>query len=389
MKLSSRHIIPLMLVCVMLTGLFSSCQRKPLYLAQRGTLDINVSVYDIQLELLWGVSWKTDWQYLWDESLYGYIGYTEPSGVRANVYTVNEDYHRSKYTTRNFSTNGGRVSLTTNNTYDMMFHNNDTEYILYATDDSTYYYATTRSNTRSSYTRSHSTITNHNQPDQLFGTYIHDLYVSDDPDEYTVEEDEDGYLVYVYNVNAELTPYTMIYLFQVMILNNYDEVGQRITGAEGITASGMAGGVDLFNRLNDSTRIVAITQDDIKPIQDNRELTLPDGQKVVGDIFAARMMTWGLPGINPLDHINNKENIQLYDSIYGGIGLQLRNGTIYPVQQNISEQMLEHPSGGVITLVIDAAAIPDSIIGGKPQPGGGFDASVDGWDNEINTDIII
>ena len=271
----------------------------------------------------------------------------------------------------------------------MMFHNNDTEYILYATDDSTYYYATTRSNTRSSYTRSHSTITNHNQPDQLFGTYIHDLYVSDDPDEYTVEEDEDGYLVYVYNVNAELTPYTMIYLFQVMILNNYDEVGQRITGAEGITASGMAGGVDLFNRLNDSTRIVAITQDDIKPIQDNRELTLPDGQKVVGDIFAARMMTWGLPGINPLDHINNKENIQLYDSIYGGIGLQLRNGTIYPVQQNISEQMLEHPSGGVITLVIDAAAIPDSIIGGKPQPGGGFDASVDGWDNEINTDIII
>ena len=78
MKLSSRHIIPLMLVCVMLTGLFSSCQRKPLYLAQRGTLDINVSVYDIQLELLWGVSWKTDWQYLWDESLYGYIGYTEP-----------------------------------------------------------------------------------------------------------------------------------------------------------------------------------------------------------------------------------------------------------------------------------------------------------------------
>ena len=145
MKLSSRHIIPLMLVCVMLTGLVSSCQRKPLYLAQRGTLDINVSVYDIQLELLWGVSWKTDWQYLWDESLYGYIGYTEPSGVRANVYTINEDYHRSKYTTRNFSTNGGRVSLTTNNTYDMMFHNNDTEYILYATDDSTYYYATTRS----------------------------------------------------------------------------------------------------------------------------------------------------------------------------------------------------------------------------------------------------
>lgn len=387
MRSSRQHIAPLILVALMLLSIFSSCQRKPLYLAQRGTLDINVSVYDIQLELLWGVDWKTEWQYLWDESLYGYIGYTEPSGVRANVYTVNEGQHRSKYTTRNFGTNGGRVSLTTDNTYDMMFHNNDTEYILYATDDSTYYYATTRSNTRASYTRT--THAHYNQPDQLFGAFVQNLYVSDDPDQYVVETDEDGNLVYVYEVNADLTPYTFIYLYQVMILNNYDEVGQRITGAEGITANGLAGGVDLFSRITDSTRIVAVTQDDIKPIQEKRDLRLPDGSVVEGDIFAARMMTWGLPGIDPLANIKTRDVLNLRDSTYVGIGLKLRNGAVYPVQYNVTEEMKQQPAGGVITLVIDATVIPDSIIGSKPQPGGGFDASVEGWENEIESDIII
>ena len=132
----------------------SGCERKDLYLAQRGTIDVNVSVYDIDLDLLWGLEWKTQWQYLWDESLYGPIGYNEPTGVRANVYTLNEDLKRVRYTTRNFSNDGGRVSLTTRKTYDMAFYNNDTEYILFSTDESNaYYHATTRSNARAAYTR--------------------------------------------------------------------------------------------------------------------------------------------------------------------------------------------------------------------------------------------
>lgn len=375
-----------MFVALLLTSLITGCYRKPLYLAQRGTLDINVSVYDIQLEMLWGIDWKTEWQYLWDESLYGPIGYTEPAGVRANVYALNEERQRTKYTTRNFDNDGGRVSLTTKQTYDIVFHNNDTEYILYATDDSTYYYATTRGSTKTSYTRSYA---NYNQPDQLFGAFLQDLYVSDDPDEYTTETDADGNLIYVFEVSADLTPYTFIYLYQVMLINNWDEKGQRIEGAEGITANGLSGGVDLFTRVTDSTRIVAITQDDIKPMQEERELRLPDGTETVGDIFAARMMTWGLPGIDPLEHAKTRQSSEPKDSTYVGIGLRLRNGTVYPIQRNVTEQMKQRPAGGVITIVIDAAEIPDSIIGGKPKPGGGFDASVDNWENEIEADITI
>lgn len=386
MRTSRRHIAPIVFVMTCVVMVVAGCQRKPLYLAQRGTIDVNVSVYDIQLDLLWGLEWKTEWQYLWDESLYGSIGYTEPAGVRANVYTTDGANGRTKYTTRNFGSSGGRVSLTTLSMYDMIFYNNDTEYILYSTDESSYYYATTRSNTKAAYTRAYS---HYNQPDQLFGACISNLYVSEDPDDYSIEFDRENNPIYVYKVNADLTPHTFIYLCQVMLLNNVDEKGYRVTGAEGITASGLAGGVDLFTRVTDSLNLVAITQEDVKPMLKERDLRLPDGSSAVGDIFAARIMTWGLPGIDPLEEVKSRRIIQPQDSIHLGIGLKLRNGAVYPIEHNVTEQMKRRPAGGVITVVIDAGAIPDSIIGAKPQAGGGFDASVDNWKNEIESDITI
>lgn len=387
MKLFNRHIAPLALVMMIFMTAFTGCERKPLYLAQRGTLNVDVSVYNIQLDLLWGVDWKTEWQYMWDESLHGPLGYSEPSGVRANVFSLTESNERFKYTTRNLPKSGGRVNLTTRQSYDMVFFNNDTEYILFYSDDANdYLYATTRSNSKTAYTRAYA---HYNQPDQLFGTFLHDLYVTDDPDAYTIHYDANGYPYYLYNITASLTPYTFIYLCQVMLLNNNDEEGKRIIGCNGISADGLAGGVDLFTRVTDSLNLVAITQEDVKPIQANRPLRLPDGTQTEGDIFAARIMTWGIPGIDPLEKIMARTEVQPQDSIEVGIGLTLRNGNVYSIQRNITELIKRKPAGGIITIVIDTAEIPDSIIGEKPKPGGGFDASVDNWDNEIEADIII
>lgn len=387
MKLFNRHIAPLALVMMIFMTAFTGCERKPLYLAQRGTLNVDVSVYNIQLDLLWGVDWKTEWQYMWDESLHGPLGYSEPSGVRANVFSLTESNERFKYTTRNLPKSGGRVNLTTRQSYDMVFFNNDTEYILFYSDDANdYLYATTRSNSKTAYTRAYA---HYNQPDQLFGTFLHDLYVTDDPDAYTIHYDANGYPYYLYNITASLTPYTFIYLCQVMLLNNNDEEGKRIIGCNGISADGLAGGVDLFTRVTDSLNLVAITQEDVKPIQANRPLRLPDGTQTEGDIFAARIMTWGIPGIDPLEKIMARTEVQPQDSIEVGIGLTLRNGNVYSIQRNITELIKRKPAGGIITIVIDTAEIPDSIIGEKPKPGGGFDASVDNWENEIEADIII
>lgn len=382
-----RHIAPLVFVTMCVLTAMTSCERKDLYLAQRGTIDVDVSVYNINLDLLWGLEWKTQWQYLWDESLYGPIGYTEPTGVRANVYTLNEERERIRYTTRNFGNEGGRVSLTTSKTYDMVFYNNDTEYILFSTDESNaYYHATTRSNARAAYTRAYA---HYNQPDLLFGTFLQDLYVTEDPEAYEIHYDNDGSPYYVYHVHADLTPYTMIYLCQVMVLNNEDENGKRITGCQGISMNGLSGGVDLFTRMTDSTNLVTITQEETRPMQTDRDLTLPDGTKTVGDIMAARILTWGLPGIDPLANVATRTYAEPRASVHAGIGLTLRNGNVYTIEEDITEQIRKRPAGGVITIVIDADELPDNIVGEEPKPGGGFDASVENWENEVEADIII
>ena len=382
-----RHIAPLVFVTICVLTAMTSCERKDLYLAQRGTIAVDVSVYNINLDLLWGLEWKTQWQYLWDESLYGPIGYTEPTGVRANVYTLNEERERIRYTTRNFGNEGGRVSLTTSKTYDMAFYNNDTEYILFSTDESNaYYHATTRSNARAAYTRAYA---HYNQPDLLFGTFLQDLYVTEDPEAYEIHYDNDGSPYYVYHVHADLTPYTMIYLCQVMVLNNEDENGKRITGCQGVSMNGLSGGVDLFTRMTDSTNLVTITQEETRPMQTDRDLTLPDGTKTVGDIMAARILTWGLPGIDPLANVATRTYAEPRASVHAGIGLTLRNGNVYTIEEDITEQIRKRPAGGVITIVIDADELPDNIVGEEPKPGGGFDASVENWENEIEEEIII
>jgi hypothetical protein len=368
-------------------GLFTSCERKDLYLAQRGLLNVEVSVYDFQLDMLWGVDWQTRWQYLWDESLYGPVGYTMPTGVRANVYSINQINQRVKYTTRNLPKNGGQVSLATNSLYDLMFFNNDTEYILFSTDDSSYFYATTRSNVRAASPSEE--FAHFNQPVQLFGAYLHDLYVTDDPDDYEKVVKEDGTVYYVYEIEATLEPYTYIYLCQVILLNNKDESGLRITGAEEIAVSGLSGGMDLFTRTTNASNIVAISQDDVKPLQEDRNLTLPDGTQTKGDIFGARIMTWGLPGVNPMERLSTRGEIELDNPVTMYIGLKLRNGSTYVMEKDITDQLKQYPAGGIVTIVIDSSEIPDDVIGEKPKPGGGFDASVDEWGNEINADIII
>lgn len=385
MKLISRHIAPIVILVLLLSTIIS-CHRKPLYLAQRGNVSFTTAVFDIHLDFLWGEHWKDDLQYPWDESQHGKLGYTEPRGVRSIIYTLDEQYNRSVYLSRNMSNEGGRVNLATKENYDMLFYNNDTEYILFDSDNSTYYNATTRSSTKASYTRA---ANGHNQPDQLFGTLLSEVYVSDDPGDYVMEYAEDGSVLYVYRIEATLRPYTFIYLYQIIVLNNNDENGARITGAEGITANGLARSVSLFTRKTD-TAAISLTQDEVQPLVANLPLRLPDGRDTIGDIFAARLQTWGLPGITPIQEVSRGTGVGDVDSTFVGVGLKLRSGYTYVMQKNVTEQMRSRPGGGVVTLVIDATKeIPDSLIN-QPRPDdGGFKATVNQWDNGINADFTI
>lgn len=385
MKRLHRHIAPIVFVMTIIATMLAGCYRKPLYLAQRGNVSFTTAVFDIHLDFLWGEHWKKDLQYPWNESEHGVLGYTEPWGVRSIIYLLDEEKRRAEYLSRNMAKEGGRVNIATKEYYDMLFYNNDTEYIILTTDKSTYYDATTRSSTKASYTRSYD---GHNQPDQLFGTLLSDIYVSDDPEDYVIEYAEDGTMLQVYHIEATLSPYTLIYLYQVILLNNNDNEGARVTGAEGITANGLARGVSLFTRTTD-TAVISLTQDDVKPIAANLQLHLPDGRDTIGDILAARIQTWGLPGITPIQEVTRGAGVETTDSTFVGVGLKLRSGYTYVMQKNVTEQMRSRPGGGVITLVIDAAKeIPDTLIN-RPASDDGFKATVNQWGNGIEADFTI
>ena len=382
----------------------AGCERKDLYL-RVDQVEVSIAIYDIQLEMLWSPSWSTELNYEWLTE-YGYLGYSEePELVRGTVYTLDSITKKKVSSFFNiFSSKGGRVSLTSGSTYDMLFYNFGTEWTLFQQDENfEFYNATTRASSQTSWIQtrgedsdsdvpdiSSKHYIDYNQPDLLFGTQVQDLYVSEDPDDYEKTVDPDGTVVYLYKVNATLDPYTFIYLFQFIVKNNYDDEGQIITGGRGMTVTGLSQGVDLFTRKT-FTNIISISSEDIKPLQSHTEISLPgDTATYDGDIFACRILTWGLPGINPMEELKKGEPVEVLDENYVGVNVTLRNGSGYTIIRDVTEQMHQHPTGGVITIILDGGAIPKKNLEPKPETGGGgFNAKVQDWENEIEAEVTI
>ena len=185
--------------------------------------------------------------------------------------------------------------------------------------------------------------------------------------------------------------YSFIYLYQIIVLNNTDEQGSRIVGAKGLTVTGLAQGVELFTRKT-FINTISISTDSVKPMQRHADVVLADGVSKVdsADIMAARVLTWGLPGIIPLETTKAGTKAAELDKNYIGIGFTLRNGYTYTVTRDITDQMHEKPTGGIITIYIDGAEIPQELLDKKQETtGGGFNASVEDWSNEVNAEVTI
>ena len=398
--------IQIILVFAMVLLFGNSCERKDLYLRVDQT-QISVEMYDIRLDLLWGIDWETEWQYTWNESVsdFGTIGYTKPELIKGTIYSVDRTTgKRFNSFFKIFDSNGGRVSLTAGSVYDMLFYNVGTMYTtFYQSDDFMTCTASTRMSSQTSWVRTRAesensempdTVKNYkdcNQPDELFGSLATNLTISEDPSTYEKEYDEYGNMTYIYKVDAALRPYSFVYMFQIVILNNnFDGKGGYFTGAKGITVTGLSQGVDLFTRRTFENTI-SVSTDNVKPLQNHDDVRMEDGSIIENaDILATRILTWGLPGIVPIETTKAGTKAIELDKNFIGIGLTLRNGYTYTVTKDITEQMHEKPAGGVITIYIDAAEVPQDVIDQRPQStGGGFEAQVQDWANEFNQEVVI
>lgn len=302
-------------------------------------VQIKASLNVPHLDLLWGIDWETEFMYDWDESSanFGPIGYSQPELLKGTIYSVDKtNGKRFSSFFKIFDADGGRVSLTVGSSYDMLFYNFGTEWIsFYQSEDYGIYTASSRKSDGVFY----------EQPDELFGNILTGIDLDSNPSNYEKEYDVDDNPVYVLKKNVSLRPYTFIYMCQVVLLNNDDGNGNRVTGAKGLTVSGLAQSVDLFTRET-SENAVSISVEDIKPMQNHNDVQIDYSMVDNADIMAARFVTFGLPQKNTLE-----DN-------YMGIGLTLRNGQTYAVTRNITDQMHQKPTGGVITVYIDADDIP-------------------------------
>ena len=324
--------------------LFASCdENKDNDLEVVDSVRLSVSFKNPDLDLLWGEDWKTDWQYDWDSSdtTYGTLGYSTPEIFKGTIYNLDANTGK-RYSNffKLFGLNENPATLPSGGKYDMLLYNTDTENIIFQASDDFEKYTASTTITPFGFDSLGVAYKHLDEPDELLGALVTGVDLSK-PSTDSME------------IDVELNPYSIIYLIQVVILNNDDDQEMQAIGASGITITGLSQGVDLFTRKT-FDKTILITTEDIKPLQNHANVRLEDGTVVENaDILAARMLTWGLPGINPMEPTKYGSKAAVVNQNFIGIEVTLRNGRPYTVSYEITEQLRNKPAGGVLTVSVD------------------------------------
>ena len=339
--MKSFRIFPLAVIAL---TLFASCdENKDNDIEVVDSVRLSVSFKNPDLDLLWGENWKTEWQYDWDSSdtTYGTLGYSTPEIIKGTIYNLDANTGK-RYNSffKLFGLKDNSATLPAGGKYDMLLYNTDTENIIFQASDDFEKYTASTTITPFGFDSMGVAYKHLDEPDELLGALVTGVDLSK-PSTDSME------------IDVELNPYSIIYLIQVVILNNDDDQEMQAIGASGITITGLSQGVDLFTRKT-FDKTILITTEDIKPLQNHANVRLEDGTVVENaDILAARMLTWGLPGINPMEPTKYGSKAAVVNQNFIGIEVTLRNGIPYTVSYEITEQLRNKPAGGVLTVSVD------------------------------------
>lgn len=369
-------LLPLALLC--------SCQiDPPLHL--RRLADTNVELkMEFSADMMWQVDWEAEWNFDWNVEVLGEVGYSQPAAIRMHTYPLGPDGKRHSHQVNNFHGTEGRVQIFAGY-YDMLFHNIGSEVNLFrAEDEVADQYAYTRI-IANGLQNSHPVQTLQQkaagetkaddetftesvafQPDELFSIFNPSYYVSDNLDDYEYINGR-----YILRIKGDLHPSTFIYLIQIYLKNNN---GRIIGSTGGAALTGVADGVNLMTDRTE-TRTVSVPFD----VYINRESD--------PDLLGARVLTFGIPGCNPYDEASVAASESDHNLI---LNITYNTGTYKNIRIDITDKLRELPTGGVITLELDVDDFPP---GGDDPPvpgeGGGFNAVIDGWNEEVGSTTII
>jgi len=327
------------------------CTVKPLHLQGDVLLNINVQT-EVSMAAYWNMSVQGNLIYDWDTIKYGPIGYTAPQF--ANVVILNN----GKVANRKLIEIGQRrtIDVELNKTYDFLIFNK-TDGVEENFVGNRYYLYTPTMMTRSTILGEEYIPTV--QPGEVFSTYQTGIYLSDDLSQYE-EVYENGKLMYVYNIDADIHPFSYIYLVQFIIVND-DHTTIEAKNMNSFTIAGISDMKNLFDGKPYANGKREIKVEDIKP-----------GQMIEDSlVFASRFTILDLYPDNEGSSWVDTENYLYYSGVnidtysYGSV-----NGLI-----NITQQMKAHPKGGIITVRILNSDLKKS----GEKIGGGIEVDVQEW----------
>ena len=347
----------ILLLALLSLTVFVSCddtKEKDLEVVDSAQLLVSFKTPD--LDNLWGPDWKDEWQYSWDtnDTTYGPLGYTVPEIIKGTIYNIDTKAgKRLNSFLKIFDLKGSKVLLPAGTGYDMLFYNMGTENIIF--DASIDFEKYTASTIITPYGVDFLGVPykHLDEPDELLGAMVTDVDFGNAPSDYEKETDADGNVCYIRNIDVELNPYSIIYLIQVVFLNNDDDKEFQAIGASEISITGLSQGVELFSRKT-FDKTIMITTEDVKPLQNHSNVHLEDGTVVEkADILAARMLTWGFPDINPMELSKDGTKAAVRHQNYIGIRVMGRGGHVYYITNDITDQIRNKPAGGVLTVCVD------------------------------------
>lgn len=319
------------------TTLLSGC-RKELVYEQEPELPKNAMQLDIEWELEWEYGVENDWENSWEnvgaDNDYDYFRPKKPEGIAVVLYDIIEDdyfYNRELH----FPSSGGVVTLD-ETTKAILLYNDDSDYIMMNDMHSPYAaYASTRTNartSRSSMEDFHGDERIINAPDILYSSF---------------KEFSDEELTGTNKITLKPLIYGYVIRFYI------DKNREYITDARG-AIGGMAETTFLKDGKRSQTKAI-----------------IPFDCELTSYGVGQHVLTFGLPDDHDLG--NNRYDINLE--------LKFKNGKTLSFDFDVTDQMENQPTGGVIFL--ENIDIPDALV----KSGSGFNSEVDKWGDETQIDL--
>lgn len=366
-------------------SLATACAIEPgLHLKRAVKAEVRL-VAEVNVDIVWQIDWNARWTFDWDVQVLGALGYRIPGSMSLHIYGLDAEGKLSSHLEHNFVGTTSTVDVPVG-FYNILFHNNDSEALLFTSaDDLSDIYCYTRS--ISSGLRSSDPVYTPQQkaaglltkvdvdeepvvlpPDDLFSMYDESYYISDDPNDLVFENGH-----YILKIEGELDPSTFIYLIQIKLLNND---GMVVGSAGGAAITGMAAGMNLMTRVA-MENTVSVPMD----VYFDRE------QNMMG----AKVYTFGLPGCNAYDEVSVEAAPEHRHFLV--LNISYANGSYRNIRVDITDQVRDLPTGGVIELDIDVRDFPPGEPVGPDDPSGGgsggFNALINDWDEETGGVTII